>query len=270
MGECEILELHCEFGKHGKWHWRMNTDNLKIMALILARGGSTGVPGKNFKVLAGLPLIAHTINVVKKSDRINRLVVATDSKEIAKVSENFGAEVPFPRLDEHAQVLSRAYDSYRYFIDQLKQNENYRPDILVILFPTSYTKTSEEIDAAIEKIIETRCDWVFTVSEVDHHPYRMFTPTSDDRMVNYCADVESFDIWGNRQELPPVLRINGNAFVTWTENIENYTTYNVDQVNYADADIRYIMCPQENSMDIDTPLDFEVAEFLLSNRKVDL
>lgn len=238
----------------------------EVMALILARGGSTGVPGKNIKMIAGKPLIAHTIEVAKNSKFINRIVVATDSDEIASVAEEYGADVPFPRLDEHAQKLSRAYDAYRYFLEKLKNEENYRPDVFVMLFGTSYTKTTEEVDAAIEKLIDTKCDWVFTVTEVDHHPYRMFTPLDDDRMVNYCKDAKSYDVWGNRQELPPAIRINGNAFVTWTENIENYTTYNVDQVDYADADIRYVMCPQENSMDIDTPLDFEVAEYLLAKR----
>ncbi len=244
----------------------MTTRDLKIAALILARGGSTGVPGKNFKMIAGKPLIAHTIEVAKNSKFINRVVVATDSDEIAAVAEKYDADVPFARLDEHAQKLSRAYDTYRYFLAKLKQQEGYRPDILVMLFGTSYTKTVEEVDAAIAKLIDTRCDWVFTVTEVDHHPYRMFVPVTDDRMVNFCTDVNSYDIWGNRQELPPVMRINGNAFVTWTENIEKFTTYNVDQVDYADADIRYVVCPQENSMDIDTPLDFEIAEYLLDRR----
>lgn len=243
----------------------MNTQKQKIMALILARGGSTEVPGKNIKRLAGKPLIGHTIECARASKYISRTLVATDSPDIADVARGFGAEVPFTRLAEHSGVIDRAYDVYRYFIKQLKDVEGYRPDIMVFLFGTSYSKTVEEVDAAIEKLIETRCDWVFTVTEADHHPYRMFTPLEEgDRMVNLCTDVKSFEIWGNRQELPVTYRINGNAFVTWTENIEIHTTYNVDQVDFADEDIRYVLCPQETSMDIDTPLDFEIAEFLMT------
>ena len=243
----------------------MKDKQYEVMALILARGGSTGVPGKNIKPLAGKPLIAHTIETAKQAEKVNRVMVATDYQAIADVAEAAGAESTIRRPDGMSQKLSRAYDVYRYYLGELKK-EGYRPDILVFLFSTSYTKTAEEIDRAVGKLIATKCDWVFTVTEVDHHPYRMFSPLDGDRMVNYCRDVKSYDIWGNRQELPPVYRINGNAFVTWTENIENYTTYNVDQVDYADADIRYILCPQENSMDIDTPLDFEIAEFLLAKR----
>lgn len=239
----------------------------KIMALILARGGSTGVPGKNIKSLAGKPLIAHTIKIAQNSRFINRVMVATDSNEIADVARRYGADTTIERPEETAQKLSRAYDAYRYYITELKSREGYRPDIMVMLFCTSYSKTIEEVDSAIEKLISTRCDWVFTVTEVDHHPYRMFTPISEDRMINFCTNVKSCDIWGNRQELPPTYRINGNAFVTWIENIEDYTTYNVDQVDYADSDIRFVLCPPENSMDIDTPFDFEIAEHIMSRRQ---
>ncbi|MBF0168535.1 MAG: acylneuraminate cytidylyltransferase family protein [Alphaproteobacteria bacterium] len=245
-----------------------NDQNLEIAALILARGGSTGVPGKNVKPLAGTPLIGHTINVSKSSKYITRTIVATDDKQIADVARQYGADVPFLRKIEHSQKLSRAYDAYRYFLSELKETEGYRPDIMVLLFSTSYSKSVEDVDNAIAKLIETRCDWVFTVCEVEHHPYRMFTPVSEDRMVNFCRDVRSHDIWGNRQELPETVRINGNAFVTWTSNIENYTTYNVDQVDYADVDVRYVMCPQERSMDIDTPIDFDIAEILMSKGMV--
>jgi CMP-N-acetylneuraminic acid synthetase len=204
--------------------------------------------------------------VAKQSKYINKIVVATDSPEIKNVAEEFGAEVPFERPSEMSLKLSRAYDVYRYFFKKLQEEQNYHPDIVVNLLSTSYTKTVEEVDAAITKLIETKCDWVFTVTECEHHPYRFFIPKDQERMENFCQEVKSFDLWGNRQELPPVYRINGNAFVTWTENVENYTTYNIDMVDYPDTDVRYVLCPQEHSMDIDTPLDFQIAECLLSQQ----
>jgi CMP-N,N'-diacetyllegionaminic acid synthase len=238
--------------------------SLKILALILARGGSTGVRLKNIRSLAGKPLIGYTIEVAKASKYINRTIVATDYTDIKNVAEQFGAEVPFMRPDEMSQKLSRAYDVYRYFLEKLKNEEHYWPDIVVLLFSTSYSKTVDEVDKAIKKLIETKCDWVFTVCEVEHHPYRFFTPTDDNRMENFCRNAKSHVIWGNRQELPLTYRINGNAFVTWTQNIEKHSTYNVDMVDYADSDVRYVVCPQEHSMDIDTELDFRFAEFLIS------
>ena len=211
-------------------------------------------------------MIGYTIDVAKASTYINRVIVATDGHDIAGVAREFGADVPFMRPADMSQKLSRAYDAYRYYLGKLKDEEGYRPDIFVCLFSTSYSKTTEEIDAAIEKLIQSKCDWVLTVSECEHHPYRCFSPVGEDRMECFVKDVKSFDIWGNRQELPPVYRINGNAFVTWSENIENYTTYNIDGVDHPDTDIRYVLCPQEHSMDIDTPTDFEIAEFLLAGK----
>lgn len=245
----------------------MKRENLKILAFVLARGGSTGVPGKNIKPINGKPLLGYTLEIANASKYINKIVVATDSQEIKAVAESFGAEVPFMRPEEMSQTLSRAYDAFRFFLEKLKKEQDYRPDIFVCLLSTSYSKIVEDVDAAIEKLIETKCDCVFTVTECEHHPYRCFVPTDDGRMENFCRDVKSYDIWGNRQELPPVYRINGNAFVTWTENIENFTTYNVDMVDYPETDVRYVICPQERSMDIDTPIDFEIAEFLLSKGK---
>lgn len=234
------------------------------MAIILARGGSTGVVNKNIRPILGKPLLEYSIDVAKASKYINKIVVATDSKKIKKIAKDCGVEVPFIRPKAISSKLSRAYDVYRYFLKRLKMEQDYRPDIFVCLFSTSYTKTTKEVDIAIEKLIKTKCDWVFTVTECEHHPYRFFSPIDKDKMKNFCANVKSYDIWGNRQELPPVYRINGNAFVTWAENIENHVTYNIDTVDYPDADIRYVLCPQEHSMDIDTPFDFKIASSLLS------
>lgn len=243
----------------------MAINGKSVMSLILARGGSTGVPGKNVKPIAGKPLIAHTVDVSTQSKYIDRTIVATDSDAIAQAAIDAGGEAPFKRLDEHSQKLSRAYDAYKFFLDKLKEDEGYRPDIVVLLFSTSYTKTTEQVDECIEKLAETNCDWVFTVTETEHHPYRFFQPDGD-RMRAWDPTVKSYDIWGNRQELPPCVRINGNAFVTWSDHIENYSTYNIDEVEYADSDIRFVMCDQEDSMDIDTPFDFEIAEFVLGKR----
>lgn len=239
----------------------------KTMAVITARGGSTGVPRKNIMPINGKPLLGYTIEIAKASKYINRVVVATDNEDIKKVAEGFGADVPFMRPDEISCNLSRVYDVYHYFLDKFKKEENYYPDIFVCLFATSYAKTTREIDAAIEKLIKTKCDWVFTVTECEYHPYRFFTPVGKDKMQSFCKDVKSYNLWGNRQELPPVYRINGNAFVTWTKNIENYKTYNVDMVDYAKTDVRYILCPQEHSMDIDTPFDLKMARFLLKDKE---
>ena len=110
----------------------MHRKDLKVMALVLARGGSTGVRGKNIKPINGKPLLAYTIEIAKASKYINKIVVATDNEKIGKIAEDSGAEVPFMRPEEMSQKLSRAYDAYRYFLTKLRKEQDYRPDIFPV------------------------------------------------------------------------------------------------------------------------------------------
>jgi N-acylneuraminate cytidylyltransferase/CMP-N,N'-diacetyllegionaminic acid synthase len=144
----------------------------EILGLIPARGGSTGLPGKNIRPLHGVPLIGHTILEAKKSKYISRLVVATDSKEIAEVAKDCGAEVPFERPAEISNSTSHAFEVFKYTIDWLKQNENYRPDILCTMLCTTPFRTASDIDDCLYKMIEDDFDWCFTINEIEHHPYR--------------------------------------------------------------------------------------------------
>ena len=113
----------------------------KIMCLILARGGSKRIPHKNIKKLVGKPLIAYTIECAKRSKYINRIIVSTDDKVIAKVAKEYGAEVPFYRPDEISQDDSTELDSFKHALSWLKENENYEPDLIVKLFATAPFRT---------------------------------------------------------------------------------------------------------------------------------
>src|SRR3989344_749868 len=108
----------------------------RILALIPARGGSKGVPGKNIRLLAGAPLIAHSIRAAQESNYIDRVIVSTDDEKIAEVARIYGAEVPFLRPKEFAQDLTPDYPVFEHCLQWLAANENYRPDIVVHLRPT--------------------------------------------------------------------------------------------------------------------------------------
>lgn len=128
----------------------------KIIALIPARGGSKGIPKKNIIDLGGFPLIAYSIAAAKLSKNIDRIIVSTDSEEIAEVSKKYGAEVPFMRPAEYATDTSPAIEFFQHALKWFAENENYEPDYIVQLFPTTPLRDPALIDQAIEKILNNK------------------------------------------------------------------------------------------------------------------
>ncbi len=132
-----------------------------------ARGGSKRVKRKNIRPLAEKPLIAYTIQSAIKSKKINRLIVSTDDPEIAKVAEEYGAEVPFLRPASLAQDDTPDQPVFQHALESLKEHDGYEPDIVVHLRPTTPLKTPQTIDKVIEKMRETKADIVRTMTPVE-------------------------------------------------------------------------------------------------------
>ena len=182
-----------------------------ILALIPARGGSKGIPGKNIVKIAGKPLIAYSILHAIGSTYINRVIVSTDDNEIADISKKWGAEVPFIRPTEFAQDMSPDIDVFRHTLSWLNENENYQPDLMVQLRPTGPVRKIELIDKAIEKILKnTEADALRSVSLALQTPYKMWKMKDDDMMeplliIKELEDCQSLP----RQVLPRVFWQNG-------------------------------------------------------------
>src|SRR3989337_2094265 len=123
---------------------------MKILAFIPARAGSKRVPNKNIKPLNGKPLIAYTIEAANRSRHINRVVVSTNSSEIAGIAERYGAEVPFLRPEEISNPDSTEMEFFEHALDWFSENDGYIPDLVVLLYPTSPLRKTESIDSAIE------------------------------------------------------------------------------------------------------------------------
>ena len=221
-----------------------------MTAIIPARGGSKGLPGKNIRPLLGKPLIAYTIEGAQGARSIDRIVVSTDSPEIAEVSRRFGAEVPFMRPDELATDTSEAVDNYIYTVDRLSREGNADIDAFAVLLPTAPLRTSADIDCAVEMFLEKNADSVVSYTP-ESHPIRWH------KYVN--ADGSFEDIFDtaleNRQELRTSYRPNGAIYVFRTAMIKT-------RRYYTDRSYAYVM-PRERSVDIDTLDDFELAEFLM-------
>jgi len=183
----------------------------QVIALIPARGGSKGIPRKNILRLSGKPLIAYTIQHAIDSRRIDRIIVSTDDEEIAKVSRQYGAEVPFIRPAEYAQDQSPDIDVFRHFFSWIEDNEGGLPEMVVHLRPTNPVRRIEIIDEAIELLDNhPEADAVRSVTLAQQTPYKMWwidsegylKPLLKHKDINDCQSIP-------RQRLPLVYWQNG-------------------------------------------------------------
>jgi N-acylneuraminate cytidylyltransferase/CMP-N,N'-diacetyllegionaminic acid synthase len=223
----------------------------KILGIIPARAGSKGLPGKNIKMLVDKPLIAWTAEQALSSNYIDNIVVSTDSRDIAEVAKNYGCEVPFLRPSELATDKSNMMDVVLHAIDRLEKDDSFF-DAVMLLQPTAPLRTAQDIDNAIRLFSEKEAEAVVSVCEVEHHPYWSNTLPLDGCMKDFLIP----EARKNRQELPTFYRLNGSIYLARTDYFKLNRTFIGDNA-YA-----YIM-PPERSVDIDTELDFKLAELLI-------
>ena len=231
---------------------------MKVLALILARGGSVRIPDKNITPLGGHPLIFYTIDAAKKSKHINRILVSTDSREIADVAMKCGAEAPFLRPAEISKSDSTELEAFEHALGWLKENEGYVPDIIVKLFPTSPFRTTESIDKCIELLIANPdADSVRSVRLCKEHPYKMWT-IGNNRL-------QPFVPWSSKpkeahtlsyQSLPVVYVNNASIDVTKPSTVLNKKSVTGTEI------VPFVMDEAE-SLDVNTPLDLELARLVL-------
>lgn len=192
-------------------------DKFKVLGIILARGGSKRVPRKNIKELAGKPLLSYTVEQGKASKYIDRLIVSTDDEEIARVGREYGAEVPFLRPAELAGDSVTDFPVFVHALEWLAKNEQYRPNIVVQLRPTHPLRKPEDVDRAIELLVEhPEADSVRTVKEPDQTPYKMYKIGGEgflEPLLPIPGIPESFNL--PRQKLPKAYEHTGVADVMW-------------------------------------------------------
>jgi len=225
-------------------------NNKRVLAIIPARGGSKRLPRKNVLPLAGKPLIVWSIEAALASVYIDKTIVSTDDAEIAEISRIAGASVPFMRPPELASDTATSADVVMHALDYLdSQNDHY--DYSVLLQPTSPLRTNTDIDAALELCIEKDANSIISVCETDHSPLWENTLPPDHSMVGFInesiAKLRS-------QDLPTYYRINGAIYISKTDDFKVRRTFFVPEKIYAS------IMPKERSIDIDTALDFAIAE----------
>lgn len=236
--------------------------DLKVLGLILARGGSKSIPKKNIKPLGDTPLIVHTIKKAMAAKYIDRLILSTDDEEIADIGRKNGAEVPFMRPKELAEDSTQDYPVFVHALEWLYDNEGWRPDCIVHLRPTHPFRKTEHINLGVEMLAHNpKADSVWTVGVPPVTPYKMFFIGEDGFLkpaLSIPGEKETFN-WP-RQKLPKVYNHYGQVDIT------RYSTIMEKKSMCGDA-ILPIMLDGE-VIDIDSPLDWEFAEYLIAKGKL--
>lgn len=223
-----------------------------MLALIPARGGSKGVPGKNIKKLNGKPLIAYTIEAALNTTEISDVIVSTDCPIIADVAKEYGAWVPELRPIELATDSAKSIDVFFYVIDLMRGTYKKNIDEIIILQATSPFRNSYHISEAISIFQKKEADSVISYSEVDH-PIEWCKYIDEEGKF---SDVSFEPLKTNRQENKKTYFPNGAIYIFNTNYLLKHKEY------YGEKSFGYIM-DKHDSIDIDTPLDFEIADFLM-------
>lgn len=230
----------------------------KFLGLIPARGGSKSIPLKNIKLLHGKPLIAYTIEEALKSEYLDKVIVSTDNAQIAQISREYGAEVPFIRPKKLATDTSPTLPVVQHALMYF-ESEGYIPNFVVLLQPTSPLRKVRHIDSAIKKILDTGADTVISLTESEIHPYWMRKLEGDKVYPFIETDKESL----RRQDLPAVYKLNGAVVVSKREVI-------LSGKEWQKQDVRAIIMDNIHSIDIDTSLNFYIAEKLMELKDKEL
>ncbi|MEC9293773.1 MAG: acylneuraminate cytidylyltransferase family protein [Chloroflexota bacterium] len=230
---------------------------VEVLAIVPARGGSKGLPGKNLRPLSGHPLLAYSVSAGVQSKLVNRVICSTDSEEIAEVAIRYGAEIPFMRPAELARDESTDLEFFTHAIDELGKT-GYRPDIIVQLRPTDPIRRIGLVDEGIQLLIDNpEAHSVRTITDPAYSPYKMWTIDKVGRINPLLTmdDVpEPFNL--PRQQLPKVWWHIGVLDLVRTDVV-------TQKKSLSGTIILPIIIDRESHADIDTLLDFEHAERLV-------
>lgn len=230
-----------------------------VVAFIFARSGSKGLPGKNIRNLAGKPLIAYAIEAAIDSKFVERVIVSTDSEEIAQIARSHRAEVPFLRPIELAQDRSPEWLAWRHAIRHFGTSAgSQKLDIFLSVPTTSPLRAVSDLDGCIQTLLDDDVDLVFTVTPAARNPYYNMVELDPDGYAHLVIPrKQKID---DRQSAPAVFSMVTVAYAARPEFILQADTM-------FEGKLKTWLVPPERAVDIDTELDFEFAEFLLTRSK---
>jgi N-acylneuraminate cytidylyltransferase len=223
---------------------------LSVLAVIPARGGSKGVPGKNVRPVGGRPLIEWTIRAAQGSRYVDRTVLSSDDAGIIAVAQEAGCEVPFVRA---AELATDEAGSVEVVVDAVERVGAH--DLVVLLQPTSPLRRAEDVDAALQTLIATGAPSCVSVTEATDHPWLTFGEDGG-RLIAYCAPPPGAGL--RRQDLPAAWVLNGAVYAVRTDALM------ADRALFHPGRSALHVMPADRSVDIDTLADLDRAEALLA------
>ena len=230
---------------------------MNVVAFIFARGGSKGLPGKNIRNLAGRPLIAWSIEHARAVKRIERIIVSTDSEEIASVARNFGAEVPFLRPQELARDDAPEWLAWQHALSFLQETEGSLPNAMISIPPTAPLRLPDDLENCLNEFEKGEVDVVITVSDAHRSPWFNMVKRNQDGSVGLVMEAPISIT--RRQDAPEVFDMATVAYVARPGFV-------LEQTSIFSGKVGTVKVPVERAIDIDTIFDFELAEFLVSRR----
>jgi CMP-N-acetylneuraminic acid synthetase len=231
---------------------------MKVVAFIFARGGSKGLPGKNIRLLGGKPLIVWSIESALAVKRIERVIVSTDSEEIAAVAREHRAEVPFIRPSALAQDDSPEWLAWHHALNYLREMTGALPEVMVSVPTTAPLRLALDIENCLDEYEKGDADVVITVTDAHRSPYFNMVKVAADGTVSLVNPPQSAIV--HRQDAPVVHDVTTVCYVASPDFVMTHNAI-------FEGRVKAVHVPTARAIDIDTLLDFQIAESLLKIRQ---
>ncbi len=230
---------------------------MTTIAFIFARGGSKGLPGKNIRLFGGKPLIAWSIQHAQAVKRISRVIVSTDSQEIAAVAQQYGAEAPFIRPAKLAQDDSPEWLAWRHALNYLRGTTDILPEVMVSVPATAPLRLPLDVENCLDEYEGGGADVVITVTDARRNPYFNMVTIKADNTVHLVSPPQLPII--SRQQAPVVYDMTTVCYAASTEFVMTHNSI-------FEGRVKAVRVPPARGLDIDTLLDFQIAESVLNMR----
>ena len=226
-------------------------------ACIFARSGSKGIVNKNIQQFCGKPLISWTIELALKVKQINEVFVSTDSEEIAEIARMAGAATPFIRPSELATDTSPEWHSWQHFIKFLADKDGRLPEVFLSLPATSPLRSTIDVESCLNEFKKGRADFVVGITPSERNPYFNMIKKGKDNQVDLV--IQQGDKYSRRQDTPEVFDLTTVCYVGKPSII-------LTKNSIFEGKVVGVEIPRERAIDIDTELDFQIAEFLFKSK----
>jgi N-acylneuraminate cytidylyltransferase len=231
---------------------------MEVLGIVGARAGSKGLPGKNVRLLNGVPLLAHAIRIARACRHVTRVVLSTDSEAYAAIGREHGAETPFLRPAEHASDTAIELGYIRHALEWLDRHERFRPELVVRVCPTAPLIRPEDVDRCIETLMaDPDAHSAIVMAPAREHPRKMVKIAPDGRHVVSYITERGMDVApSNRQSYAAAFNRQSLPIASRWDTIMTLGSQTGEMV-------RYHLVPADTAVDIDTDADFRAVERLM-------